>query len=137
MKALLSLTEHPKTKIVRLASAARPSSTKQKIAVPTSNGMIFIRIDEISVCIAEGNYTKIHYGQTGSLLISRTLKAVEHALPADLFIRAHQSYLVNINMIQSITHETLTIDTGVKIPLARNRRITVRDTLEINSINVL
>ncbi len=62
-----------------------------------------------------------------------TLKAIENQLPSDIFIRIHQSFIVNKNMIQAIQENTLNLiigDTLINLPVGNS----FRDLL-MNNIN--
>lgn len=77
------------------------SSQKFKLALPTSDGLIFVKVDEIVFCEADSNYTQIHLMDGRKYLVSRTLKEYEDLLSDQDFFRIHNSYLVNINLIKS------------------------------------
>ena len=67
----------------------------QKIAIPTSEGLQFIRISEIIYLEASINYTNIFLSNQQKLLVSRTLKEFEDILPVQIFLRIHHSYIIN------------------------------------------
>lgn len=71
-----------------------------KIALPTSNGLVFISIDEIVCCSARNNYTLFEFVKDKELLVSGTLKDFEEKLPASIFCRVHNSHLINMNHIR-------------------------------------
>jgi len=78
-----------------------PASTDykfKKLHFPTSNGYVFISPDDIVYCQADVEYTLI-VTKTGKHLISKNLKHFEGILNPKRFIRAHKSYLVNIDYI--------------------------------------
>jgi len=78
-----------------------PASTEykfKKLHFPTSNGYMFISPDEIMYCKADVEYTLI-VTLKGSHLISKNLKYFESILNSRRFVRAHKSYLVNIDYI--------------------------------------
>lgn len=77
------------------------SSQKFKLALPTSDGLVFVKIDEIVYCEAEGNYTQIHLTNGTKHLVSRTLKEYDDMLTEQDFFRIHNSYLINLNMIKN------------------------------------
>jgi two-component system, LytTR family, response regulator len=80
----------------------KPASTKKyKLALPSSDGLVFVKIDEIVYCEAESNYTQIHLVNGTKHLVSRTLKEYEDMLTEQDFFRIHNSYLINLNMIKN------------------------------------
>lgn len=96
-----------------------------KIAIRTSKGWEFLRIEEILCCIAHGRYTKVITIDGKEFLLSRVLKEVQDCLPYDEFFRTHKSYLINLNHIVHYhnNHETpITLINDVKIQLAKRRK---------------
>lgn len=79
------------------------SNQVTKIALPTSNGLAFYEIDEIVCCTARNTYTLFEFVKDKELLVSGTLKEFEEKLPAAIFCRVHNSYLINMNHIKQYT----------------------------------
>ncbi|NKI30598.1 LytR/AlgR family response regulator transcription factor [Croceivirga thetidis] len=69
-----------------------------KITIPLQSGFQVLNIDEILFCKADDNYTEIYLGER-KIVVSKTLKYFEEALPDQSFTRIHKSYLVNINEV--------------------------------------
>ena len=94
---------------------------------PVSSSWIFVRaekriekveFDEILYIEGSGNYVTIH-GINKKLLAHLTLKSIETQLPANLFLKVHQSYIVNISKIESI--EGNQVKAGKQwLPIGRN-----------------
>lgn len=71
------------------------SETTQKISVPTSEGFVFMDAEKIIRVEAKGSYSTIITTDAKPLLVSRTLLHFEKELPAALFMRIHDSCVVN------------------------------------------
>lgn len=71
-----------------------------KIAVPTTEGLLFFDISHILHLEAQSNYTMLYFDDHSKLLASRTLKDFEDILPADTFFRIHNSHMINLNFIK-------------------------------------
>ena len=74
--------------------------TQTHVSLPTNDGILNLRIDEIIFCQANSNYTHIQLIGGKRVLISKTLKYIQSLLPETKFIRIHQSYLANVLFIQ-------------------------------------
>ncbi len=61
----------------------------------------FVPVRSLRLLESDGNYTRLHFDQAAPLLY-RTLNSMEERLPADLFMRANRSQLVNLTMIANI-----------------------------------
>ncbi|HKZ38357.1 MAG TPA: LytTR family DNA-binding domain-containing protein [Chryseolinea sp.] len=75
------------------------STENYKLALPTLEGLVFIKINDIIYCEASSNYTQI-YTSEGKYLVSKTLKEYDELLSDHNFFRIHNSYLININSIK-------------------------------------
>jgi two-component system LytT family response regulator len=75
------------------------SAENYKLALPTLEGLVFIKINDIIYCEASSNYTQI-YTSEGKYLVSKTLKEYDELLSDHNFFRIHNSYLININSIK-------------------------------------
>lgn len=71
-----------------------------RIALPTSNGLVFHAIDDIVCCSARNTYTLFEFVSDKEVLVSGTLKEFEEKLPVSIFCRVHNSYLINMNHIR-------------------------------------
>lgn len=75
------------------------SSENYKIALPTLDGLVFVKISDILYCEASSNYTQI-FTTEEKYLVSKTLKEYDDLLSDHNFFRIHNSYLININSIK-------------------------------------
>ncbi len=85
-------------------------------------GETFQRInwEEIMYVEALQNYLKLHFADK-SYIIHQTMVSLEKILPKDHFFRIHNSYLVNIHQIESISGNRLFI--GEKeLPISKHRK---------------
>ena len=72
----------------------------QKIALPLSDGLVFIKIEEILYFEADGSYTYVITNKE-KYLVSKKIKEFHELLINDSrFFRVHRSYLVNIQQIK-------------------------------------
>ncbi len=71
-----------------------------KIAVPDSNSIKFLKLDDILFFKADNTYTEIFFLDNDKLVISRTLKNIEDTLAGSVnFFRCHKSYIVNMKYL--------------------------------------
>jgi len=67
---------------------------KERIAVPTQEGLYFVKSKEILYCISDSNYTHIHLIDNKKILVSKTLKEIENDVIRFWFF-AHTSFTFN------------------------------------------
>jgi len=76
------------------------NSSSKKIALATSNSILFVEIDTILFFQADGSYTKVVLLDGKTLLMSKGLKHFENILTENQqFFRCHKSYLVNLEHV--------------------------------------
>lgn len=73
-----------------------PNQPNPKIAIPTNDGLVFLTVDQIIRCQADGNYTHIVSTQKKDILASRKLREFEGMLESYNFYRVHNSHLINL-----------------------------------------
>ena len=103
----------------------QPSSSVNKIALPTMEGLQMIPIDTIISCESDDNYTNIKLKGGKKLLVTRSLKEIEESLEQHSFTRVHRSYLVNLNEIEKYIKGEggyLVMSDGTSIDVARNKK---------------
>jgi len=84
-----------------LFSNIQKGNTLQQVALPTMNGLDFVRIDHIIYCQGEGSQTATYLKtQTLPIILSKTLKECEELFKNSEFFRVHKSYLINLNHIK-------------------------------------
>ncbi|HEX6891166.1 MAG TPA: LytTR family DNA-binding domain-containing protein [Chryseolinea sp.] len=76
------------------------TSDNYKLALPTADGLVFVKVSEILYCEASSNYTEIFLTDNRKYVVSRTLKEYEDMLTEQNFYRIHHSYLINLNEIK-------------------------------------
>jgi two-component system LytT family response regulator len=71
----------------------------KRLAIPTGEGLQFIKIDDIIYLEASVNYTKFYLEKNLKYTVSKTLKEFEDMLPEHTFLRIHNSYIINKNCV--------------------------------------
>jgi two-component system, LytTR family, response regulator len=97
----------------------------ERIALTTSEGLIFKNINDIIYCEADRNYTNIHLLSNEKLLVSKTLKEIEETLNGSGFFRAHHSHLINVTHIERYVRGDggyVIMKNGENITVARKRK---------------
>lgn len=101
------------------------SNKFDKLALPTSEGLVFLKLEEIIYLQSEGNYTFFFTISGERIMVSKTIKNYEEILPSDTFYRIHQSYILNVKFIKKYLKEDgglVLLDSGQKLPLSRRKK---------------
>lgn len=106
---------------------------ENKIAIPVSDGLEFVEIRNILYCQSQNNYTSIFLKDGEKIFISRTLKDVENLLKKFLFLRVHQSYLINPSYMQKYIRNDggyIIMSNQQRIPISTSKKSLVSDIFE-------
>ena len=124
-------THYLKEKIETLRSNL--NNTFHKLALPSSDGFIFVELNNIIRCEAKGNYTMFHFIDRKSHLISRTLGHYEEILKDSNFFRINRGDLVNLNHIQKYTRQkrpVILLNDGTTLTISDGRKNDFLDFFE-------
>ncbi len=105
---------------------------QKKIALPSSERLLFVKVEDIIRCKGENNYTHFYLIDGGSILVSKTLKEYEEILSEENFIRVHQSHLINAKHVVSFEKRDggyLKMSDGSTVTISRQRKEFVLSTL--------
>ena len=98
---------------------------QQRIAIKHSKGIRYAHDMEIVRCQADSNYSRIFFKDNTNLFLAKTLKEFEELLPEALFLRVHQSHIVNMHYVESYINGrggTLVLTNGDQITVARSKK---------------
>lgn len=101
------------------------SPSNKKIALPTSERLLYVKIEDIVRCQGENNYTQFFLKDNKNVLVSKTLKEFEELLSDDGFLRVHQSHLINTKHVNSFEKRDggyLKMSDGSNIGISRQRK---------------
>ncbi|MDP4261873.1 MAG: LytTR family DNA-binding domain-containing protein [Bacteroidota bacterium] len=96
-----------------------------RIAIPTTEGLQFLKIDDIIYLEASINYTHIYSEGGKKFIVSRTLKDFEDMLPPETFLRIHNSYVINKNFAEKYIRGEggqVLLSNGVTLDVAKRKK---------------
>lgn len=70
-----------------------------KVGLPTSEGIQFVKVDDIVRCEADGPYTQVYLSAGERVVVSKNLKVYEDLFASNNFLRVHKSHLINTSYI--------------------------------------
>ncbi|WP_347372698.1 LytTR family DNA-binding domain-containing protein [Aequorivita sp. Q41] len=106
----------------------------QRIALPVSDGLIFVELTKISLLDADGAYTKVWLKDGTNILVSKNLKFFENLLGnREQFFRIHRSSIVNLNSIKkySKAESYILMDNNTAVKIARDKKSEFEDYLTV------
>ncbi|HEV2480898.1 MAG TPA: LytTR family DNA-binding domain-containing protein, partial [Puia sp.] len=108
-----------------LAAVRGPSATWHKLALVMGDGLTFIPVSEIVRCEASSGYTVFHMCNGETHMSTRTIREYEDLLPPDLFLRIHNSHIVNLKHVKKYHRGRggyIELDSQVTIQVSTRRK---------------
>ncbi len=93
-----------------------------RIALNAQDGYHVIWLKDVIYCSASGNYTTFYLDGGAQIVISKILKEYENILPAEDFVRVHNSSIVNMNYVKKFTKDLdliLTDETAIGVSVRK------------------
>ena len=95
----------------------------KRVILKTTETVYAIYEDDIIYCRSDGNYTTFYTQQMEKIVISKPLKQVEEILSEDVFVRCHQSYIVNKkHVLKYNKNGVLIVHMDFKVPVSSRRK---------------
>jgi two-component system LytT family response regulator len=105
--------------------------------VEVSDQIHFLPLSEIIYLKATKNYTEIVCKNASIILSTKTIKYHEANLSAELFIRVHHSFIINIyhlSFIKKLTDISACMSNGEMIPISSRKKKAVFEQIMQSSI---
>lgn len=93
---------------------------KEYISVKADYKVSLVKISEIVYLESEGEYVRMHLADGSAITTLFRLKNMETALPSDLFMRVHRSYIVNLRCIKSYVRGRVYLSDTDYVPIGEN-----------------
>jgi DNA-binding LytR/AlgR family response regulator len=95
----------------------------KKIALPATTGLKLKKTSSIKYCIADGNYTIIHYLDNSKDCISKPLSWFEKRLcNSEEFVKIHKSYIINNIYVSEIKEKHVVMNDGKEFSISVRRK---------------
>ena len=122
-KELKSIPQKESTQEL-LETASLSPSQNQRIVIKDGSKIKIIPVQDVFYLEAADDYVKIHTKE-GYFLKNKTMNHFEQALDTQLFVRAHRSYIINIQQITRIDpyekdNHVAVLRSGAKVPVSRS-----------------
>jgi two-component system LytT family response regulator len=114
-----------------MANMVNNRKVPDTIALPTNDGLTFKTVNDIIHCVADGNYTRIHFTDKSELLLSKTLGDVEELLSDYNFFRIHHSSLINLKQVKKYIRGE-----GGEVIMSNGQNLAVARTRKADFLNV-
>lgn len=117
--SLYELRNNQRTASAENLSEALPRD-KEYISVKADYKVSLVRISDIVYLESEGEYVRLHLSDASTITTLFRLKNMEAALPAELFMRVHRSYIVNLHAIRAFVKGRIYLNDTEYVPIGEN-----------------
>ena len=125
LKACNKAKEMKEIKALKGATINPQNKTSDHFFIKCNNQIEKVYYADLVYAEAMLNYVML-YTNSKKMMVYVTIKSLEEQLPADIFIKVHKSFIVNVNKIKSIEGNILDIG---------NEKITISQSLREKVIN--
>ncbi|MDO6518540.1 LytR/AlgR family response regulator transcription factor [Zobellia uliginosa] len=103
---------------------------QKTLLIKTADAQYFLQIKDIVRCQSDGAYTVFHTVDK-KIMSARNLKYYENILSEHTFVRVHQSHLVNIKYIKTISgNNSVWLTNDEEIPVATRKKSYLKQVLD-------
>ena len=95
---------------------------KEYISIKADYKTSLVRIADIVYIESEGEYVRLHMTDGSSIMTLFRLKNMEASLPADLFMRVHRSFIINLKYISGYAKGRVYLPGNEYVPIGDNYR---------------
>jgi len=106
-----------------LENLETPGTPVRKLVIPNSKGFQAINPADIILCEADGYCTNFFLHGKLKITSSHHLKFYEEFLPAEMFLRVHNSYIINIGYVTGYSSQgEIQLSEGISCSLSASRK---------------
>jgi two-component system, LytTR family, response regulator len=125
-KAIIKIEEKKYTEhIFSLLENVQQKNEHDKIALPTLQGLQFVKLSQICYVESSGNYSNFFLADNSKIMVSRQLGEYEKLLPADNFVRIHDKHIINLTCIKEYIKGSggeVILENGARLTVAARRK---------------
>lgn len=125
-KAIIKIEEKKYTEhIFSLLENVQQKNEHDKIALPTLQGLQFVKLSQICYVESSGNYSNFFLADNTKIMVSRQLGEYEKLLPADNFVRIHDKHIINLTCIKEYIKGSggeVILENGARLTVAARRK---------------
>ena len=125
----------------RPADAAEPvpealPKDKEYISVKADYKVSLVKISDIVYLESEGEYVRMHLADGSTITTLFRLKNMETALPSEMFMRVHRSYIVNLRCIKGYVRSRVFLSDTEYVPIGENYKESFQRYIDANFKNL-
>lgn len=116
-------------KAKNIIQASNSSTAPESIYLKVEHDLVRVSFADVLYFESMKDYVKVCKVDGTMVIALSTLKAIEEKLPADRFMRIHRSFIIALNQIDSIQHNTISIGKAA-IPVTDQYKLQFRSYMD-------
>ena len=109
---------------------------KEYISVKADYKVSLVKISDIVYLESEGEYVRMHLADGTTITTLFRLKNMETALPSEMFMRVHRSYIVNLRCIKGYVRSRVFLSDTEYVPIGENYKEAFQGYIDKNFRNL-
>ena len=109
---------------------------KEYISVKADYKVSLVKISDIVYLESEGEYVRMHLIDGSTITTRCRPKTMDAALPSELFMRVHRSYIVNLRMIKAYVKGRIFLSDTDYVPIGENYKEAFQGYIDKNFKNL-
>lgn len=109
---------------------------KEYISVKADYKVSLVKISDIVFLESEGEYVRMHLADGTTITTLFRLKNMEAALPSDMFMRVHRSYIINLRCIKGYVRGRVFLSDTEYVPIGENYKESFQHYIDSNFKNL-
>ena len=109
---------------------------KEYISVKADYKVSLVKISNIVYLESEGEYVRMHLDDGTTITTLFRLKNMEAALPSDMFMRVHRSYIVNLRCIKGYVRGRVFLSDTAYVPIGESYKESFQHYIDSNFKNL-
>lgn len=109
---------------------------KEYISVKADYKVSLVKISDIVYLESEGEYVRMHLADGSTITTLFRLKNMETALPSEMFMRVHRSYIVNLRCIKGYVRSRVFLSDTEYVPIGENYKESFQRYIDANFKNL-
>lgn len=134
MKAAVKVRQYLELKNNAKPTGSAEGNTNEYIFVRADNKSVKVRLDDIFFIEAMSEYVKIHFKDGSSIMTFMSIKLMVDSLPASRFMRVHRSYIVALEVIDSMHRSEIVLSDGTILPVSASYKEVLQHYIDTHSV---
>ena len=107
--------------VTEALDAARQQLQRNRLTITAEDTIHSLHVQDVLFLEVQGHYITLHTA-TGPLRFRGALRELFSQLPARWFCAPHQSYVVNLLHVRSVSQTELVLQNNLRLPISRRRQ---------------